>query len=40
MVSTTEGFNDNSPIPPMTSTTVKEPSARKSLCIFNNILDV
>ena len=40
MVSTPEGFNDNSPISPMTSTPVKKPSARKSLCLFTNILDV
>ena len=40
MVSTTEAFNDNSPISPMTPTTVNKSSARKSLCIFTNILDV
>ena len=40
MVSTPEGLTNNSPIYPMTSTTVKKPSARKSLCLFTNILDV
>ena len=38
MVSTPEGFTDNSPISPITSTPVKKPSARKSLCMFTNIL--
>ena len=40
MVSTHEGFVNNSPISPMTSTPIKKPSARKSLCIFTNILYV
>ena len=40
MVSTPEGFTDNIPISPMTSTPVKKPSARKSLCMFTNILEV
>ena len=40
MVSTPEGFTDNSPISTMTSTPVKKPSAQKSLCIFTNILKV
>ena len=40
MVSTPEGVIDNSPNVPMTSTPVKKPSARKSLCLFTNILDV
>ena len=40
MVSTTEGFNYNSPISPMTSTPVKITSAIKSLCLFTNILYV
>ena len=40
MVSTPEGFNDNSPRSPMTPTLVKKPSSRKSLRIFTNILDV
>ena len=40
MVSTTEGFNDNSNISTMTPTPVKKLNARKSLCIFTNILDV
>ena len=37
VVSTTEGFTKNSPISPITSTPVKKPSARKSLCMFTNI---
>ena len=40
MVSTPEGFTNNSPISPMISTPVKKPSARKSLCLFTNILYV
>ena len=40
MVSTPEGFTNNSPISPMTPTQVKKPSASKSLCLFTNILDV
>ena len=40
MVSTPEGFTNNSPRSPMKPTPVKEPSARKSLCLFTNILDV
>ena len=40
MVSTPDGVTDNSPNVPMTSTPVKKPSARKSLCLFTNILDV
>ena len=40
MVSTTEVFTNNSPNVHMTSTQVKKPSARKSLCLFTNILDV
>ena len=39
MVSTTEGVKYNSPNVPITSTPVKKPSARKSLCLFTNILD-
>ena len=39
MVSTPEGFIDNSPISPMNPTTVNKPSARKSLCMFTNVLD-
>ena len=39
MVSTTEGFTNNSPIYPMKSTPVKKPSAQKSLCILTNILE-
>ena len=37
---TPEGVTDNSPNVHMTSTPVKQPSARKSLCLFTNILDV
>ena len=40
MVSTPEGFTDNSPISPMTSTQVKKPSAQKLLCMFTNVSDV
>ena len=40
MVSTPVGFIDNSPISPMNSRTVNKPSARKSLCLLTNILDV
>ena len=40
MVSTPEIFTNDSPISPMTSTPVKKPRARKSLCLFTNILDV
>ena len=40
MVSTPEVFNVNSHISPITSSPVKKPSARKSLCIFTNVLDV
>ena len=40
MVSITEGFTNNSPISPTKPTPVNKPSAQKSLCIFNNILDV
>ena len=40
MVSTPEGFTDKIPNVPMTSTPVKKPSARKSLYLFTNILDV
>ena len=40
MVSTTEGFYNNNSISPMTLPPVKKPSARKSLCLFNKILDV
>ena len=39
MVSTPGGIIYNSPNVPMTSTTVKK-NARKSLCLFTNILDV
>ena len=37
---TPEGVTDNSPNVHMTSTPVKKPSARKSLCLFTNILDI
>ena len=40
MVSTIEEITDDSPSLPMTQTTVKKPSARKSLCLFTNIFDV
>ena len=40
MLSTPERITDNSPNVPMTSTPFKKPSARKSLCIFSNILNV
>ena len=40
MVSTPEGFTNNSPRSTMTPTPVKKPSARKSPCLFTNILDV
>ena len=37
---TPEGVTDNSPNVNMTSTPAKKPSARKSLCLFTNILAV
>ena len=40
MVSTPEGVIDNIPNATMTSTPVKKPSASKSLCLFNSILNV
>ena len=40
MVSTTYGFADNSIRYPITPTPIKKPSARKSLCLFTNLLDV
>ena len=40
MVYTNEGFTYNIPISPMTSIPIKKPSARKSLCLFTNILYV
>ena len=40
MVSTLEVVTDNSTSVPTSSTPVNKPSARKSLCLFNNILDV
>ena len=40
MVYTPKGFTDNSPISPMKSTSIKKPSAQKSLCLFTNILDM
>ena len=40
LLSTPEGFTDNSPNVHMTSTPVKKPSASKSLCLFTNIFDV
>ena len=40
LLSTPEGLTDNSPNVHMPSTPVKKPNARKSLCLFTNILDV
>ena len=40
MVFTPEGVTDNIFNVPTTSTTVKKPRARKSLCLFTNILDI
>ena len=40
ILSTPEGVTDNSPNVHMASKPVKKPSARKSLCLFTNILDV
>ena len=40
MVSTPEKFIDDSPNVHMKSTPVKKPSARKSFCLFTNILNV
>ena len=40
VVYTPEGFNNDSPIYPMTSTPVNKPCARKSLCLFTTILYV
>ena len=40
MVSTPEGVTYDCPNVPMTSTPVKKPSDRKSLCLFTNILNV
>ena len=40
ILSTPEGFTDKIPNVYMTSTLVKKPSARKSLCLFTNILAV
>ena len=40
LLSTPEGFTYHSPNVRMPSTPVKKPSARKSLCLFTNILDV
>ena len=40
MVSNPEEITDVSPSLPMTQTTVKKPSARKSLCLFTNIFYV
>ena len=39
-LSTPEGVIDNSPNVHITSSPVKKQSARKSLCLFTNILDV
>ena len=40
LLSTPEGFTDKSPNVHMTSSPVNKPSARISLCLFTNILDV
>ena len=40
LLSTPVGFTDNSHNVHMSSTPVKKPSTRKSLCLFTNILDV
>ena len=40
MVSTPELFTNNSPRSTMTQTPVMKPIARKSLCLFTNILDL
>ena len=40
MVYTPEGVTDNIPNVNLKSTTVKKPSAKKSLCLLTNILDV
>ena len=40
IIYTPEGFTDNSPSVQLTSSPFKKPSARKSLCLFTNILDV
>ena len=40
ILSTTEGVTDNSPNVHLKSSPVKKPSARKSLCLFTNILNV
>ena len=40
LVSTSNGFTDNSPISPGTSLTIRKPSAIKPLHIFTEVLDV
>ena len=40
MVSTPEEITNDSPSLNMTQTTIKKPSARKSLYLFTNIFDV
>ena len=40
ILSTPEGFTDNNPNVHMTSPPFKKPSARKSLCLFTDILNV
>ena len=40
MISIPEGFTDNIPVYPRTSTPVKKPSDQKSLCMFTNVLEV
>ena len=40
ILSNPEGVTDNSPDVHLTSSPIKKPSARKSMCLFTNILDV
>ena len=40
MVSSPEGFTNNSPIYPRTPSSFKKPSAKTSLCMFTNVLVV
>ena len=39
IVYTPEGFTNNSPIYPITSSPIKKPSAQKSLCVFTDVLE-
>ena len=40
IISTPEGFTNDGAISPVTSTSVKKPSSRKSLCLFTHIFYV